>query len=263
MRVLALEYHDVVPDNDFDASGFPGSAAGSYKLTEDAFASHLDAIAATGVQATRAVDWLANPGPGRPLFFTFDDGGRSAHGCIADALEAHGWRGHFFVTGGRVDTPAFLSRAEVRDLHARGHVIGSHSFTHPTMMGTCPPAQLADEWTRSVGLLSDVLGEPVLTASVPGGFYTRPVAESAARAGLRVLFTSHPSTATEVVDGCRVVGRYTLRRWSTPKLAAALARGRLRPRASQWLLRSTLTMLRTAGGPHYTRIRDRFWAGRG
>jgi peptidoglycan/xylan/chitin deacetylase (PgdA/CDA1 family) len=263
MKVLALEYHDVVADGDFDASGFPGAAAGSYKLTEEAFASHLDAIAATGAQATRAVDWLANPGPGRPFFLTFDDGGRSAHGSIADALEAHGWRGHFFVTAGQVDMPAFLTRAEVRDLHARGHVIGSHSYTHPSMMGTCPPAQLADEWARSVGLLSDVLGEPVLTASLPGGFYTRPVAESAARAGLRVLFTSHPSTATEVVDGCRVVGRYILRRWSTPRLAAALAAGKLRPRASQWLLRSTLTMLRSVGGRQYTRVRDRFWAGQG
>ena len=33
MRVIALEYHDVVVDEQFDESGFPGRAAASYKIT--------------------------------------------------------------------------------------------------------------------------------------------------------------------------------------------------------------------------------------
>ena len=140
----------------------------------------------------------------------------------------------------------------MREMVARGHVIGSHSYSHPKRMGGCPPETIAEEWRRSVDVLQDVLGAPILTASVPGGFYTRPVGVHAAAAGIRVLFTSAPTTRAHAVDGCRVLGRYTLRRWSAPAYAAGARRRRLAPRAGQWALYSTLDLLRHAAGDHYT-----------
>ena len=124
------------------------------------------------------------------------------------------------------------------------------------------PEQILDEWRRSAGILADILAEPVVIGSVPGGFYKRSVAEGAALAGLRLLFTSAPTTDCWMVDGCRVAGRYTLRRWSSASTAAALAAGRLRPRASQWLLYRSLNLMRTIAGDRYTRVRERFWAAR-
>lgn len=262
MRALTLEYHDVVVNGEYDSTGFTGAGPASYKLTLENFEAHLAAIAARRLAATRVIDWLAEPRDRRPLFLTFDDGGNSAHTCIADALERHGWRGHFFVTAGRIDTPTFLSSAAMRDLTRRGHIIGSHSFSHPKMMGACPPEQVRDEWNRSVAILSDILGEPVTTASVPGGFYRPFLATAAAEAGIRALFTSNPSTLCERVGACHVLGRYTLRQWSKSSTAAAIAAGAIRPRASQWLLYSTLTFARALLGDHYTRLRQRFWAGR-
>src|SRR6185437_9067657 len=47
MRAIGLEYHDVITGEDFDASGFPGAAAASYKLTVPSFDAHMRAIAAT------------------------------------------------------------------------------------------------------------------------------------------------------------------------------------------------------------------------
>ena len=181
---------------------------------------------------------------------------------IADALERRGWRGHFFVTAGQVGTPTFVSGAQMRELHGRGHIIGAHSYSHPKRMGALSPAEILDEWQRSRSLLSDALGEAVTTASVPGGFYTRPVGEAAAAAGLELLFTSAPTTRVWEVDGCRVVGRYTLRQWSSPEQAAALAAGRARPRFAQWALYSGLNLARTLAGEHYTRLRQWFWARR-
>lgn len=263
MRAMALEYHDVFAGDAVDATGFPGAGPASYKLALTDFEAHLEAIAAAIPRpAERAVDWLAAPGPARPLFITFDDGGVSAYTCIADALERHGWRGHFFVTAGQIGTPTFLSPAQMRELHARGHVIGSHSLTHPKRMGGCPPDVIRDEWTRSVGIIADILGAPVLTASVPGGFYTPPVGEAAAASGLRVLFTSAPTTRTLEVGPCRIVGRYTLRRWSKPRTAAAMAAGRIAPRATQAAIYGALNLARTVAGDHYTRLRQAFWARR-
>jgi len=264
MRALSLEYHDVVGGENFDESGFRGPGPDSYKLTEAAFGAHLEAIAsADSAPPSRVTDWLARGAEPRPLFLTFDDGGRGAHAHTADALERRGWRGHFFVTSGQIGSPTFLTASQIRELRERGHVIGTHSHSHPTRMGAWPPAQIFDEWQRSMDALADILGEPVVTGSVPGGFYTRAVAEAAARAGLRVLFTSWPTTQGWTVAECRVLGRYTIRRWSSAPTAAALADGGVRPRVTQWALYRSLHLLRTIAGDHYTRLRQSFWARHG
>src|SRR5262245_47304812 len=52
---------------------------------------------------------------------------------------------------------------------------------------------------KSRELLRDILGESVTVASVPGGYYGRAVAETAAEAGIRVLFNSEPTTRTQTV----------------------------------------------------------------
>jgi peptidoglycan/xylan/chitin deacetylase (PgdA/CDA1 family) len=264
MRALSLEYHDVVAGDDFGASGFRGPGPNSYKLTEEAFGEHLAAIArVVPSPPARAGDWLAGRAGPRPLFLTFDDGGAGAYASIADALERYGWRGHFFVATAQIGSPTFLGTGEIRELRDRGHVIGTHSHSHPTRMGACPPAQILEEWRRSMGALADILGEPVVTGSVPGGFYTPAVGDAAARAGLKVLFTSWPTTRCWSVGDCRMVGRYTIRRWSSATTAASLAAGRAVPRFSQWALYRSLHLLRALAGDHYTRVRQLFWAKHG
>jgi peptidoglycan/xylan/chitin deacetylase (PgdA/CDA1 family) len=262
MHALALEYHDVVHGRDFDESGFPGSGPASYKLPLADFDRHLEAIAGsrTPHYPERVPDWMSNPTAHRPLFLTFDDGGVGAYTCIADALEARGWRGHFFVTGSRVGTPTFLSASQLRELSTRGHVIGSHSQTHPTRMGACPPDVIAREWRESVALLSDVLGTGVTTASVPGGFYTPVVAQAASVNGITALFTSMPTTRCQTVGECLVLGRYTLRRWSGAGVAGALARGAWTPRLTQRVIYGGLHTLRAVLGDRYTSLRQQFWA---
>jgi peptidoglycan/xylan/chitin deacetylase (PgdA/CDA1 family) len=263
MRALSLEYHDVVDGNDFDSSGFAGAGPASYKLTRSDFDRHLAAIAGAVKQPpARAIDWLTDTTSSRPLFLTFDDGGLGASTIIAEALERRGWRGHFLVTAQRIGSPTFLSAAQIRELHQAGHVIGTHSYSHPTRMGACSAQQILDEWRRSTDMLADILGAPILVGSVPGGYYKPAVAEGAALVGLKLLFTSAPTTKCRMVDGCRVTGRYTLRRWSPPSTAAALAAGQLAPRASQWLMLNALNLARTIAGDHYTRVRERFWAAR-
>ena len=134
MQALAIMYHDVVENGDFESSGFPGEGAHVYKLRREDFERHLDAIAA----ATAAVSTVRML-EGRPVLLTFDDGGVSFHHPIADLLERRGWRGHFFITTDRIGMPGFLTEAQLRELHRRGHIIGSHSCSHPTRMGTLTP----------------------------------------------------------------------------------------------------------------------------
>ena len=175
MQALAIMYHDVVENGDFESSGFPGEGAHVYKLRRQDFEHHLEAIAG----ATSAVGTV-NQLEGRPVLLTFDDGGSSFHHPIADLLEGRGWRGHFFITTDRIGTAGFLTEAQLRELHRRGHIIGSHSCSHPTRMAALSRAELDREWRQSIARLSAVLGDAVKVASVPGGYYSREVGESAA-----------------------------------------------------------------------------------
>lgn len=225
----ALTYHDVVSADRREEVGFPGALAARYKLAPQTFEAHLDALAATGV-AIAPLDAGEQSGA---VTLTFDDGGSSALD-VAAALERRGWRGHFFITTGRLESPGFLTAAQVRELAERGHLVGSHSHTHPTYMGRLPYARLEEEWTRSRGLLDEILGAPPRTASVPGGYLSRTVVQAAADAGYELLFTSEPTSRER---GGRPVmrGRYTIWATTPATTAAGYARGAALPSGRLWL----------------------------
>jgi peptidoglycan/xylan/chitin deacetylase (PgdA/CDA1 family) len=215
-----LTYHDVLGDSEDADTGFSGVAAGRYKVLLTDFRAHLDAIAAAGIDVG-----LLEPGRRSPrAVLSFDDGGASAL-LAARELERRGWRGHFLVTTGRIGSPGFLDREGVVELARRGHAVGSHSVSHPTYFGRLAPAEMAREWRESATVLAALLGEPPSTASVPGGFVTSAVLESAGACGYRLLMTSRPTSRSSVLGELSVVGRYTIRDRTPAAVAAALAGG--------------------------------------
>jgi peptidoglycan/xylan/chitin deacetylase (PgdA/CDA1 family) len=255
MRLIALEYHDVVDPGNPDMSGFPGNDAATYKLDRPTFVAHLEAIRRRELPHPTSVFKVPKqPQTACPLL-TFDDGGSSA-GAIADLLDTLGWIGHFFITTGRIGTGGFVTKSQIQDLWHRGHVVGSHSESHPTRMAACTTDQLSREWTRSIDTLSSLLGAPVQIASVPGGYYDRRVATTAAAAGIEVLFTSEPTTRRHIVGNCCVLGRYTMRHDSTALTAAAIAGGRLGPRLSQAITWNAKKAAKVVAGKHYLRLRS-------
>ncbi len=256
MRIISLNYHDVVTRGDPEPTGRSAPGAWRYNLERDEFARHLTAIAeARDTKPVTAFHIPQTPGQW-PLLLTFDDGGVSAYKCIADLLEQFGWRGNFFVTTNYIGTPGFVSSQQICALRRRGHLIGSHSCSHPERMSHYSSAQLIQEWAQSVKILSDILGEQVNVASVPGGYYSRRVAEAASVVGIKTLFTSEPGTGCQYVDRCLVLGRYTVYRGMAAPVAAAIATGRLAPRLKQLLFWRFKELGKRVGGESYLRIRD-------
>src|SRR5205823_11855730 len=139
-----------------------------------AFREHMEAIedevqAHPSARRPGNVLELLGGGAGRKqgCLLTFDDGGASAITTIAPMLEEFGWRGHFFITTDYIDAPGFLTREQIRELHRRGHVIGSHSCSHRGRMSSQPAERLVREWGISKEILSGLLGEEVTTGAVP------------------------------------------------------------------------------------------------
>jgi peptidoglycan/xylan/chitin deacetylase (PgdA/CDA1 family) len=256
MRVITLEYHDVIADADFGASGFTSPSADSYKIAAADFDAHMQALVgkpnAIGADVRALMD---APGGAPPVLITFDDGGVSALEVTAELLERRGWVGHFFVTTAWIGAPGFVDRNAIAELARRGHVIGSHSHSHPVRMARLTPTEMDEEWRTSTVLLAEALGHPVEVASVPGGLYSPIVARAAAAAGIRWLFTSEPTTRVTRVDGCTVLGRYTIRRTTTAQQAASLVARFSPARGAQWVTWNTKKVAKAVAGETYLRVR--------
>lgn len=252
-RVTALLLHDVYRDAPAE-SGFAGAGADRYKLAFAEFDAQLRDLARCLNGAARTDSpWV--DADGTWVAFTVDDGGVSYHSVVADRLEALGLRGYCMVTTDFIGRPGFLEHYQLRDLAARGHVIGTHSVTHPARFSTCTWGQMVHEWADSRAMLEDLLGRRVTVGSVPGGSFSRRVAAAADAAGLRRLFTSEPITRVEYVGDCQVIGRFTIRP-GRPGFAAAIARRHSGALLREWASWNTKKLIKQLLGAAYPRLAD-------
>jgi peptidoglycan/xylan/chitin deacetylase (PgdA/CDA1 family) len=144
----------------------------------------------------------------------------------------------------------------VRELHLRGHVVGSHSWSHPARISALRYEEILEEWRRSREALEAILDAPVTTASVPGGFYSDLVGQAASDAGVRILFNSEPVLLPRQLGGLQLLGRFNINRRSKPTTAAGLAQRRAHLRLSQYISWNTKKAGKALVGPLYRRLRE-------
>lgn len=255
MSVLSLIYHDITPAGGQEDSGRRGPGPALYKLTVDQFEAHLAVL--DQIRHELRTDWSSAVAPDAEsaVLLTFDDGGAAAALHIAPLLEAHGWRGHFFVVSRLVGQPGFLGGAELRALDAAGHVIGTHSASHPDRFAALAPEQQATEWRESISSLSDHLGRAVEVGSVPGGLFDATVARVAGESGLSALFTSEPHVQVKYAPGCVILGRFSVTRRSSAREIRELVTGRAWRRQRHSVVWSLKRAVRTIGGERYLTAR--------
>ena len=220
--IAGFGYHEITDDP--SASGFQRPGARPYTLTPRAFAAHLDQMAAGEASPMRVSD-IDFTRPGRFLVLTFDDGGKSAV-YAGDALARRGWTGHFFIVSSLIGQRTFATASDIRYLASCGHVVGTHSHTHPDIFPDLTPERMLEEWRTSGDAISEIVGAPCLTASVPGGDISRQVLESADRAGVRYLFTAEPWLSPRAMNRCRVLGRFCPKVGTSPDRIRELAQFR-------------------------------------
>ncbi len=260
MHAVSLLFHDLYV-TDPRESGYRSHGADRYKLSTAAFDAQIRGITRARrdmplLAAELAAFHVTDRTAGHPFLVTVDDGGVSYYTLLADRLEALGWRGHCFVSTDAIGTSGFLDASQIRALDARGHVIGSHTASHPARFSTCGADRMRQEWTHSRQVLEDLLGHAVAVASVPGGYYSRTVAHTARDAGLLTLFTSEPVTPIHDEDGCRVIGRFTIRHGDAPDAAGRLVRSTPWARWGAWARWNAKGLVKPILGPAYGRVAD-------
>lgn len=256
LNAVSFVFHDVLR-HDETLSGFTGGGAEWYKMSLPRFAELLDAIAG----ASRfPLEHLAKPAAIRPgsdaTLLTFDDGGASGFDPIAEALERRGLRGRFFVVTSCLGRPGFLSAEQCRELAERGHIVGSHSETHPAVFSGLSPHHQVREWRNSRTALEQIMGARITSASVPAGNFSRTVGRSAAEAGYELLFTSEPRIQlAHGPGGILIAGRHMLTRTTQVREVRALARCARKAMAKRWLAWNVRKAFKRTMRPLYDRLR--------
>ena len=259
MTLVSLLFHDVYLRHPGE-SGFSSPGADRYKLSLPEFDRQLSSLAELGLQPSQLIGSTplepVVPSAHSAIAVTVDDGGLSYYTLMADRLEELGWRGHCFISTDYIGCHGFLSVSQLRELDGRGHVIGTHSASHPTRFSRLSPDEMISEWSESREILEDLLGHDVHVGSVPGGYFSNVVAATAGDAGLKVLMTSEPVTRTRVVNRCTVAGRFTIRQGAPADLARRFALPSPWARCAAWASWNAKGLVKPLLGSSYPRVAD-------
>lgn len=199
-KTLAFLYHEVI--DDYSESGFQNKDNLAYMHKTDVFRNHLEMYSNhLKLNGLSKVD---------QILFTFDDGGIS-NLKSAKILEEFGLKGMYFITTKRIGTKGFLAKEDILNLHNSGHIMGSHSHTHPMIFRSLSYEEMLDEWKTSKQILEEIIDEEILYGSVPGGDSDAKTYQSASEAGLSFVFDSEPILEPRFSGETEIFGRFSVK----------------------------------------------------
>lgn len=192
--MIVLMFHDVI-STFCPISGFQTVGANQYRLDRLAFEKIVDFIEQLKVD----------------VVYSFDDGGVSFLDVIAPILEKYNKKGVFCITTSCIGRPGFLSEKQIKTLEAHGHLIASHSHSHPRDISKLSEKEIFEEWSESKRILETIVGKPITIASIPGGAVSKKVINSLFKAGYSEIYTSEPSNIKRRYSKGCVIGRFAIK----------------------------------------------------
>lgn len=186
---------------------------GLYVETPARFEQQMAFLAQQGYQAIRVADLVAYLNgerdlPPKPVIITFDDGRRSAYTEARPILHKHGFTASLFLIVASVGGKDFLTWEQVRELHAAGYEIGSHTLTHAMLTrrrqgeseGQWRP-RISEELVKSKARIEKEIGDQVIALAYPNGLYDDfAVVNSVQKAGYQAALTIDRGPADQRSD---------------------------------------------------------------
>ena len=130
----------------------------------------------------------ATPTPaaaGKTIALTFDDGPGPYTAQLLDILDQHGAKATFFLIGSKVSAQASV----VRNIQARGHQLGNHSWSHPELP-KLPIDQVAGEIDRTNDAIKQATGVKPTVMRPPYGAVNGAVLEQLRLRGMSSILWS-------------------------------------------------------------------------
>ena len=131
-----------------------------------------------------AAPTAANSGD-KVIALTFDDGPGPYTAQLLDILDQHGAKATFFLIGSKVSAQADV----LRRMHARGHQLGNHSWSHPELP-KLPVGQIAGEIDRTNDAIKQATGVKPTVMRPPYGAVNSAVLEQLRLRGMSSILWS-------------------------------------------------------------------------
>lgn len=169
-QVPILCYHQVRDWREKDSK-----QAKDYIIPEERFKEHIKMLADSGYQTVLPDQLMAYlttgaPLPEKPVMLTFDDTSLGQYTVAAPELEKYGFKGVFFIMTVSLGKPNYMSKAQVKELSDRGHVIGSHTWDHQNVK-----KYQGQDWVTQVEKpsrqLTEITGKPTEYFAYPFGLW--------------------------------------------------------------------------------------------
>ena len=119
------------------------------------------------------------------IALTFDDGPGPYTAHLLDVLDQYGAKATFFLIGSKVSSQANV----VRSIHARGHQLGNHSWSHPELP-KLPAGQIAGEIDRTNDAIKQATGVTPAILRPPYGAVNGVVLEQLRLRGMSAILWS-------------------------------------------------------------------------
>lgn len=119
------------------------------------------------------------------IALTFDDGPGPYTAHLLDVLDQYGAKATFFLIGSKVSSQANV----VRSIHARGHQLGNHSWSHPELP-KLPVNQIAGEIDRTNDAIKQATGVTPAILRPPYGAVNGVVLEQLRLRGMSSILWS-------------------------------------------------------------------------
>jgi len=85
----------------------------------------------------------------------------------------------------------WINQDQIKKLHSTGHIIGLHSHTHPTNMGSKPFIDQKNEYRKNYDSLKSILGINIISASYPCNSYNEDTIYVMKELGIEIAFRAN------------------------------------------------------------------------
>jgi peptidoglycan/xylan/chitin deacetylase (PgdA/CDA1 family) len=181
------------------------SAGSDWAYYEDIISVPADAVDVTVYHVVKSVGWLTvddyslqpyvPQGFSEPLVtITFDDGYASAYTEALPLLQKYGLNSTQYVVSGLIGQWNYMTEAMVKDMHAAGQEISSHTVTHADLT-QLSSSELHEELSQSKAALEQLIGAPVPNMASPFGSYNANVIDA-----VKQYYGSHRSVESGFND---------------------------------------------------------------
>jgi peptidoglycan/xylan/chitin deacetylase (PgdA/CDA1 family) len=171
-EIPVLCYHQICKWNKTDSKN-----ARSYIMSPEKFKRQIKILRDSGYRFILPDELVSIMASRRILsqkvaMLTFDDGTESQLSVAVPELNKYNIKALFFLMTVVLDRPGYLTSAQVKDLSARGHQIGGHTWDHHAVTG-----YVGQAWKKQIELpkqkLEKILGKPVRYFAYPYGTWNR------------------------------------------------------------------------------------------